>query len=110
MKAFHSFKPTMTKEEREIVEKINNSFSEHGLQILVEEQQNYSSNSHFHVFIVFDEKKNIGRREKPLPDAEEIRALMQAGRTADEIAAVLGVGRATLFRHLKKSETSHSGD
>lgn len=110
MKAFHSFKPTMTKKEWEIVEKINNSFSEHGLQILVEEQDSYSSNSHFHVFIVFDEKKNIGRREKPLPDANEIRELMQAGRTADDIAASLGVGRATLFRYLKKSEAFQTGE
>ena len=110
MKAFCSYKPTMTRKEREIIEKINNTFSEYGLQVLIEEQEQYSINTRFHVFIVFDEKKNIGRREKPLPDADEIRELMQAGRTADEIAASLGVGRATLFRHLKKSETSQASD
>lgn len=105
MRAFHAYKPTLTAEERENVQKINKNFGEYGLQVLIEEQQSCSSNQRYDVFIVFDEKPQTGRREKALPDPAEIRSRMDNGEAADDIAAELGVGRATLFRYLKKTES-----
>lgn len=104
MRAFHAYKPTLTAEEREQVQKINKIFGDHGLQVLIEEQQTCSSNQRFDIFIVFDEKAQTGRREKVLPDPAEIRSRMEKGEKAEDIADALGVGRATLFRHLKKTE------
>jgi hypothetical protein len=104
MRAFHAYKPTLTAEEREQVQKINKIFGDHGLQVLIEEQQTCSSNQRYDVFIVFDEKAQTGRREKVLPDPAEIRSRMEKGEKAENIADELGVGRATLFRHLKKTE------
>ena len=105
MRALHSHKASLTAEEREIVNQINRKFSECGLQVLVEEMDTYKENSRYDLFIVFDENKSAGRKEKALPESEEIRQRMEKGETAEAIADELGVGRATLFRHLKKSES-----
>lgn len=105
MKALHAYKANITAEEREIMKGINRKFSECGLQIFAEERDTYTANTQYDLFIVFDENKATGRKEKPLPDSEQIRQRMEKGETAEAIADELGVGRATLFRHLKKAES-----
>lgn len=104
MRALHAYKANITAEEKELMRQINRKFSECGLQVFAEERDTYTANTQYDFFIVFDENKAAGRKEKPLPEPEEIRKRMENGETAEAIAEELGVGRATLFRHLKKSE------
>lgn len=105
MRALHAYKAKITPEEKEIMKSINRKFSECGLQVFTEERATYTENTRYDLFIVFDENKATGRKEKPLPEPDQIRQRMERGETAEEIADDLGVGRATLFRHLKKAES-----
>lgn len=71
----------------------------------------FYSNIEFALYMEFDRKKydsamkGMGKNRIIILSAETIRQRMKNGETADAIAADFGIGRATLFRYLKKAET-----
>ena len=93
------------------------AFSEFGLSIKVKKQTFLIFDDViYHIYFIFDTKKfrastkNRPKRKTVVLSAERIRERMNNGETADEIAADFGVGRATLFRYLRKAEADHTGE
>lgn len=91
--------------------RLERAFAAMGLSITVKKRPFLISDDTEHIVtLTFDERKykgvirNNGRKKTAIISAEAIRRRLADGETADKIAADLGIGRATLFRHLKKAE------
>lgn len=103
----------MTEKELAFLCRLVRAFGGFGLSIKVFRHAfHLHKGSWYSVFLIFDSGKykkamnGKGRKKIVVLSAESIRCRMSAGETADQIAADFGIGRATLFRYLKKAEKS----
>ena len=76
----------------------------------------FYSNIEFSLHMEFDRKKynsamkGMGKNRIIILSADTIRQRMKNGETADVIAADFGIGRATLFRYLRKAKTPQTDE
>lgn len=107
----------LTEKELSFLCSLVRAFGRFGLSIKARAKPMFFySNIEFSLYMEFDRKKynsamkNTGKNKIIILSSETIRQRMRKGETADAIAADFGIGRATLFRHLKKAETAHTGE